>query len=166
MTEEVATGSVTGFWHAGVTVSDLEASLAFYRDALGLTLLSRSTSSSVAQAVWDLPGARGEVVLLGVPGSDAVIELYAIDGVERRSASARPCDPAHGHFCLYVDDLAAMHARLVALGYRARSEQVIDLVGGPAAGGKAVYMIDPDGYHVELFERPPAAGAGGAPPSP
>jgi catechol 2,3-dioxygenase-like lactoylglutathione lyase family enzyme len=154
-----STGIVTGFWHAGVTVSDLDASLAFYRDALGLTVLRRAESSAVAEVVWNLPGARGEVVLLGVPGSDAVVELYAISGVDRHSAASRPCDPAHGHFCLYVDDLEAMHERLVALGYRTRSNKVVCLVGGPAAGGKAVYVVDPDGYDVELFERP-AASAG------
>ena len=155
MTIHHPTGRITGFWHPGITVSDLDTSLAFYRDALGLEVLTRRASSRVAEQVWNLPGAEGEVVMLTVPGSDVVIELYAISGVEKHSASARPCDPAHGHICLFVDDAEAVHARVQSLGYASRSGRVVDLPDGPAAGGKAVYLVDPDGFHVELYQRPP-----------
>jgi lactoylglutathione lyase len=149
-------GRVTGFWHGGVTVSDLAASIAFYCDALGLAVARRGPASSAAQQVWQLPGARGEVALLTVPGSDVVIELIQVSGVEQHPAAGRPCDPGVGHLCFYVEDLAALHARLVARGYHARSAEVVRLEDGSSAGATSVYMLDPDGYHVELFERPPA----------
>lgn len=50
-----------------------------------------------------------------------------------------------------------MHQRLGALGFRARSDEVVVVQDGPLAGAKVVQMVDPDGYHVELFERAPAA---------
>lgn len=53
-----------------------------------------------------------------------------------------------------VDDVKALHARLVALGFHARSESVVDIVAGPKAGAHSCYMTDPDGYAVELFEKP------------
>jgi lactoylglutathione lyase len=154
-----AGGQVTGFWHAGITVRDLAASLVFYRDGLGLELISSSASSADAARVWQLPGARAQVAYLRVPGSDATLELLEFERAEQRAAAARPWDLAHGHFCLYVDGLEAMHRRLAALGFRARSEEVVVVEDGPLAGAKVVYMVDPDGYHVELFERARSAGA-------
>lgn len=144
---------VTGFWHAGVTVSDLDRSLAFYVDALGLELIRRAPATAVAERIWRLPGAQAEVAYVGIPGTAAVIELTCFSGVETHPASARPCDPAHGHVCLYVDDLDALHERLVERGYRSRSGEVLTIADGALAGSKAVYMIDPDGFHVELFQK-------------
>ncbi len=143
---------VTGFWHAGITVSDLDRSLAFYVDALGLELVRRQPTSSVAERIWCMPGAEGDVAFVAIPGTDAVLELTSFSGVETHPASARPCDPAHGHICLYVDDLDATYARLEALGYTSRAGEVVTIPEGPLAGAKAVYMIDPDGFHVELYE--------------
>jgi catechol 2,3-dioxygenase-like lactoylglutathione lyase family enzyme len=146
--------TVTGFWHAGITVSDLDASLAFYVDTLGLELVRRGPTSSVAARIWCLPGATGDVAFVGIPGTDTVLELTSFAGVETHPASARPCDPAHGHICLYVEDLDALHARVVERGYTSRAGEVLVIPDGPLAGAKAVYLIDPDGFHVELFERP------------
>jgi catechol 2,3-dioxygenase-like lactoylglutathione lyase family enzyme len=151
-----AEGGVTGFWHAGITVRDLDASLVFYRDGLGLELISASAASPAAAQVWDLPAARADVVYLRVPGSAATLELLQFHGAQQRDASVRPWDIAHGHFCLYVTGLDALHERLSALGFRARSAAVVEIGEGSLAGAKVVYMIDPDGYHVELFELPPA----------
>jgi len=162
MTGPPGAGRITGFWHAGITVADLDESLAFYRDELGLAVTARSSSSAVAEKVWNLPGATGRIAFLAVPGSDVSIELIEFGGVERHPASARPCDPAHGHICLVVDDLDALHARLASRGHRARSDDVVTLVGGAAPGGKSVYLVDPDGYHVELFQHPPTTHREGA----
>jgi lactoylglutathione lyase len=153
----VAAVTVTGFWHAGITVSDLDASLAFYVDALGLELVRRGPTSSAAERIWRMPGARGDVAFVAVPGTDAVLELTSFAGVETHPASARPCDPAHGHICLYVDDLDGLHARLAERGYTSRAGEVVTIADGPLAGAKAVYMIDPDGFHVELFQPVSAA---------
>ena len=101
--------SVTGFFHAGVTVSDMDAALRFYRDGLGLEVLSDGSASGATAA---------------------------------------------GHFCLFVDDAEAMLAKLTAAGFRSRAGEVVTINRGAHAGAKAVYMIDPDGYHVELYQRP------------
>jgi catechol 2,3-dioxygenase-like lactoylglutathione lyase family enzyme len=149
----MASGRVTGVFHAGITVSDLDAALAFYHEALGLELLSLTdVADDDAWRIWNLRGERARLAFLRVPGSDTLLELIAFEGLERHAASARPCDHGAGHLCLNVDDLEALHARLSALGYRFRSD-VVPITRGALAGAKAVYAIDPDGYHVELFQR-------------
>ncbi len=52
-------------------------------------------------------------------------------------AASRPCDPGGGHLCLYVDDVAAVWARLVALGFPARSTDVVDITAGPNTGARS-----------------------------
>ncbi len=73
-----------------------------------------------------MPGASGDVAFVAIPGTDAVLELTSFSGVETHPASARPCDPAHGHVCLYVDDLDATYARLEALGYTCKQYSFSD----------------------------------------
>jgi catechol-2,3-dioxygenase len=99
------------------------------------------------------------VVFLRVPGSDALVELFEFRDMERHQASARPCDFGAGHFCLLADDLDALYAHLTGLGYASRGTEVVTIEQGPHTGAKAVYMKDPDGYHVELYQRRPRAAA-------
>ncbi|HTC69822.1 MAG TPA: VOC family protein [Acidothermaceae bacterium] len=156
MTEHPVTdGHVTGFWHVGITVRDMAATLEFYCDGLGFEVVSTSVTTSTAATVWVLPGARANTVFLKVPNSDVTLELFEFTSVvDQRSVAARPWDFAHGHFALFVDDLDGLYKRLQERGYRGRADAVAVLADGPLAGAKAIYMIDPDGYHVELFERP------------
>jgi lactoylglutathione lyase len=109
----------------------------------------------MAERIWCMPGAKGDVAFVGIPDTDAVLELTCFSGVERHPTSARPCDPAHAHICLYVEDLDTTHGKLRELGYPSRAGEVITLVDGALAGSKVVYMIDPDGFHVELVQKPP-----------
>ena len=106
MSEATAVGRVTGFWHGGITVSDMDSALRFYRDGLGLEVTSeRELDGAYCEPVV---GVRAETVLavfLAVPGNEVELELFEYRGIERHSASARPCDPGAGHLCLFVDDL-------------------------------------------------------------
>lgn len=150
-------GRVTGFFHASVTVRDMETALRFYRDALGFDLISLGpTGGPEASQIWNFDVAPGQakVAFLRVPDSDVMVELFEFSGIEQHSASARPCDYGGGHFCVYVDDAAAVHKRAVTHGFSSRSGGPVTISRGPHAGAKAVYLIDPDGYHVELYQRP------------
>jgi catechol 2,3-dioxygenase-like lactoylglutathione lyase family enzyme len=146
-------GQVVGFFHAGLTVSDMDEALRFFRDAVGLEVVADSmrVGEQVEPIVGVFPDSM-RVVFLNVPGSDAKIELFEYAGVEQFSAACRPWDAGAGHFCLYVDDAAAVLERLVAAGYTSR-KPLRAIPDGPHAGAKAVYTIGPDGYHVELYQR-------------
>ena len=74
--------------------------------------------------------------------------------VARQPIAPRPCDPGSGHLCLRVRDASAAYDRLVGLGYRSRSSRAVPVDSGVNAGGKIVYFADPDGYWVELLQRP------------
>lgn len=147
------TGQVTGFFHGGITVSDMDRSLAFYRDGLGFEIevdwiLEAPYVKELLGMAFD--SIRG--VFLKVPGG-GLIELLEYRGIERLSAASRPCDPGAGHVCFFVDDAGAVHRRLTELGFRSRSTSVVDITAGPNAGARTVYVADPDGYYVELFQK-------------
>jgi lactoylglutathione lyase len=53
--------------------------------------------------------------------------------------------------------VASMWARLRQQGVRARSVDAVDITAGPNAGARSIYLADPDGYPVELFQKRPGA---------
>jgi catechol 2,3-dioxygenase-like lactoylglutathione lyase family enzyme len=147
-------GEVIGFFHAAVTVGDLDRSLAFYRDALGLELRSRrDVREDYIPRIIGREFTMVRQAFLGVPGSDSGVELLEYVGIERRPQTYEPVDPGSGHFALIVDNIHAVDARLRAAGYRARSTAPIEITGGPYRGSFAIYFIDPDGHPVELIQR-------------
>ena len=107
-------------------------------------------------AVLGLEFDHIRAVYLRIPGG-GFVELLEYVGAERLPAASRPCDYGAGHLCLYVDDVEALHARLVGLGFAARSPNVVDITAGPNQGARSCYMADPDGYAVELFQKRPGA---------
>jgi len=149
--------AVIGIHHGGISVSDMDASLAFYRDGLGLDVtLDAVRDAPYLHETLAVSFSALRYVLLRVPGSEtgAVVELLEYQGAERMPAAARPQDPGSGHLCLQVSDAVALHARLRELGYRSRSPESVAITAGGNAGGRIVYVADPDGYWVELLERP------------
>lgn len=149
---EAGTSFVTGFYHAGVTVADMERSLAFYRDGLGLEVeFDKILDGDYLKEVLALSFDTIRAVYLRIPGG-GFIELLEYRGIERLSATARPCDPGGGHMCLLVSDIDQLADRLQSAGYVARSGGVSAITTGPNRGARSTYMRDPDGYSVELFE--------------
>jgi glyoxylase I family protein len=149
---------IRGFFHGGIAVSDMEASLRFYRDTLGLEVQFDVTlgAREYVRAVMGMDMTDARVVYLRVPGSEGVfVELLEYHGTDARpTPRPRAWDPGTGHLCFHVSDAAALHARALAAGYRSRSRGAIEIPVGPNKGGRAADLIDPDGYHIELFQRP------------
>ena len=147
---------VTGFFHAGVTVSNMDASLRFYREGLGLVhQFDRILDADYLRSVLHLDFTAIRAVSLLIPGGGSV-ELLEYQGIERMSARSRPSDYGAGHLCLYVERIAELTERLITHGGTPRSEGPVAIKSGPNEGATSIYMCDPDGYAVELFERRPA----------
>ena len=146
---------ITGFFHGGITVKDMETSLAFYRDGLGLALnFDRILDGPYLNVVLNLTQKRIRAAYLDVPGG-GFIELLEYQEIERLDASSRPCDYGAGHFCFYVEGIDELAERLFSMGYRARSESCVDITAGPNKGARSLYLKDPDGYSIELFQKAP-----------
>jgi lactoylglutathione lyase len=149
-------GSISGLYHGGVTVSDMDASLRFYRDGLGLEVeFDKILDGPYLPVVLDLRFDHIRAVYLRVPGG-LFIELLEYHGIERLPAESRPCDYGAGHICLFVEGIDDIVERLHAAGFRARSTAPVDITQGPNKGARSIYMLDPDGYRVELFQKRPA----------
>jgi catechol 2,3-dioxygenase-like lactoylglutathione lyase family enzyme len=151
---------ILGAWHSGLAVEDMDRSLAFYRDALGLEVyIDRIANHDYLRAVTALDSREVRIVYLRIPNIEYSLELVEHRGIERVPARMRPCDPGSAHICLYVEDVDALHDRLATLGYPSRSGRPVDITAGPFAGARSCFVHDPDGFLVELFQRPPGPAA-------
>lgn len=148
-------GRVTGVNHVGVTVKNLEESIRFYCEMLGFTLISRQdVSLDYIFRIVSVPGTRLiRIAFLEIPGG-TVLELLEYEGTERLSGSCRPCDYGSGHMCLFVSHIDELHHRLREQGVKFRSDAPVEVTAGRNKGAKIIYMMDPDGYIVELLEPP------------
>ncbi|MCI0465175.1 MAG: VOC family protein [Gemmataceae bacterium] len=148
---------IVGAHHTSFTVADLERSLAFFRDRLGLLVVStREVGDDYFGRIVGLAGCRVRAALLRIPGSAHHVELFEYLRPPGQAYVPRPCDPGSAHLALLVDDLPALYQRLRAEGVAFVSEPV-PIDAGPNAGGYGVYLRDPNGVLIELFQPPRCA---------
>lgn len=144
--------TVTGLHHASLTVADLDRSLHFYRDLLGVPV--REQVDAAAETFNAVAGEASEHVRIADLdlGDGRVLEL-----IENRDGKAPP-DHAGSHIAFQVDDIVATHRRLVKAGVKARSkpQPLGPEAGRHWAGCIVVYLTDPDGATVELVQVPEA----------
>lgn len=144
---------ITALHHVGVQVADLDRSLAFYQGLLGFELITRQVRDEpYVGEVTGYPGAELHLAHLRPPGGTVRVELTEYRGVERSAVDTATANPGTAHTCYVVDDVEALHARLLAAGVRPVSRGVVAPPVGVAAGGKVVYVQDPDGVRVELLQ--------------
>ncbi|MDO4638132.1 MAG: lactoylglutathione lyase [Lautropia sp.] len=130
--------------HTMLRVADLERSITFYREVMGMQLLRRSEN----------PDYRYSLAFLGYEGGNpgqAELELtYNWD------TSQYDLGTAYGHIAIGVPDAYAACEKIRAAGGQVSREP------GPVKGGSTViaFVTDPDGYKVELIQRPDDSGAG------
>lgn len=140
--------------HTGLTVRDLERSLAFYRDTLGMDLVfAQEKEGGYLARIVGYPDAHVRMAHLAFPGDSHRIELFEYVTPTPRGDAGEPRDVGITHVCLAVEDVAALHARLAAAGIDFNSEPV-EVDTGANAGGLGLYLRDPDGITLELFQRP------------
>jgi catechol 2,3-dioxygenase-like lactoylglutathione lyase family enzyme len=139
--------------HTGFTVSNLERSLAFWRDVLGFELSHTAhQTGELASEITGVPGAEIKLAVLKAPGGHKIELLeYHAPPARKRHGNLRPCDLGHAHVALLVDDLEAILERIAAQGWEAAG-QPQTLVSGPNAGKRVVYVRDPDGATIELMQ--------------
>ena len=156
--------TVTGIDHAGLSVADLDRSLAFYEGLLGLPLagIARDESADIA-AIVGHPGTRVRTADLMLPGG-GVLELLQYEHPAGEPVQASHTQPGTAHVALGVRDLAGLRARLVAAGADIVSERPVTLhTGDDWNGATVLYVRDPDRNVIELIERPASSSGSGSP---
>ena len=130
--------------YTGIRVTDLERSLRFYRDLLGLEQVSQGDNTGAG---------KGPYVLLRDPFSGQKLELnYYVPN----SKFATPYDPGEGldHIAFRVEGLDDFLREL-------HREGVKDAPGTPnhtlPSGHRVAYVLDPDGNWIEIYEHPERA---------
>lgn len=145
--------------HTRLTVRDLDRSLRFWRDALGMReVMSQEKQGGYLEAIVREPGAHVRMVHLAFEESGPRIELFEYLAPPSGHVESRPSDVGFSHVCITCRDVGQMLERLVAAGGTPFNEP-IEVDTGANRGGQAVYVRDPDGHVVELF-APPPTGAG------
>jgi catechol 2,3-dioxygenase-like lactoylglutathione lyase family enzyme len=142
--------TVSHVHHSAVITRDVEASLRFYRDGLGLEVLMDHDFDGEWRTLFDAPRDRLRSVFLGDPASpDAGIVELVTFGADGAGDPLPAVPPRSGFFLLsFFVDVEATLARLVALGLAEPARRI--RVPGPGGGVDMVTVRDPDGVLVEL----------------
>ncbi|MBP8271076.1 MAG: lactoylglutathione lyase [Sphaerotilus sp.] len=118
------------YLHTMVRITDVDASLRFYRDALGLEVLSRR----------DVPQGRFTLIFLAAPGNEtAQVELTHNWDPEAYTGGRN-----FGHLAYAVDDIYATCQRLMDHGVT---------INRPPRDGRMAFVRSPDGISVELLQH-------------
>ena len=140
--------------HTGLVVRDLDRSIYFYHDVLGLPFANEPTpwfDGPQLEKGVGVPGARLRQVSLWVGGTST---LELIEYANRPTSSVAPVPNNYmgaAHCCLLVEDVTKKKAELEGKGVRFYSDvNVVD--EGPLAGWRWVYFSDPDGLALEIVE--------------
>ena len=125
------------YLHTKLRVRDLDAAIAFYTGAFGYTVRARREGPDTS-----------EIAFLVLPGGDSELQL-----AHWPAGGDFEVSPRGVHLAFKVGDLDAVRARAEALGATLRT--------GPytlPSGSVVAFMLDPDGYDLELVHKPAAQG--------
>ncbi len=135
--------------HVGISVGDLERSVHFYRDLLGIEVIGITGEEDVG-SVSGITGARARFADLDA-GNGQLLELIEYQtGTDSQPRAANAAGTSH--LSLRVGDMGAMLTVLAADGITPLGATAT-LSGGVWEGCTVVYVRDPDGMIVELIER-------------
>jgi catechol 2,3-dioxygenase-like lactoylglutathione lyase family enzyme len=145
---------ITGLAHTGVCVPDCEAAVAFYRDVLGLRVLSPPyvmSGNAIREDMGELvPDPTMKAAIVGLPGDGdrvlEVIEYLNVAGSDR--AKRALTDPGLSHVGLICEDLDATRADLESKGVRFLVSGIADV-----AKVRTTWFVDPFGVVFILVEK-------------
>jgi catechol 2,3-dioxygenase-like lactoylglutathione lyase family enzyme len=140
--------------HTGITVSDLDRSIAFYRDVVGLTLDRREPPRATRAQKLGVPGAVVEIAVMRYGDKNDSVELIQYKEPLPPNAFGAPVNAiGQAHLAFKVDDIAAEIKRMSALGLEfVGGNDYGETLEGPLKGWKWIYFKDPDGMNLELIE--------------
>lgn len=140
---------LTSINHTAISVSDMERSLAFYRDVLGMKVaMDVEAKTEKLGLIVGLPGARTRIVMLEAGNQRIELFQYREPLGKPMEDGRRQCDNGLTHIAFNITDMDALCQKLREEGVRFYSEPQV--LGGEM---KVVYFKDPDGVTLELMEN-------------
>lgn len=149
-------GSIQGLNHVGLTTADIDGSVRFYGDGLGLRMRDRGeTDSPELSTLVGLSDTKLRWAEFYLPGGQ-ILEILEYVSPTGTPLVQRTCDPGSAHFAFEVRGIEVLYDRLVRQGVTVRSRPVRIEEPGDWEGYRCIYAVDPDGFTVEFVEPPPA----------
>ncbi len=152
---------IRGAWHMSFTVRDLERSVSWYTDLLGLEYVrGQEQANAYTRRLVGFPDAHLKVAQLRIPGAAPTRSGHHLELVEYVAPRGHALDLATNnigvaHLAFEVDDIHALHDRLRARGVRFKADAPNAITEGVNRGGYSIYFLDPDGITLELVQPPP-----------
>jgi catechol 2,3-dioxygenase-like lactoylglutathione lyase family enzyme len=147
------------YWHFSFTVADLDRSVDFYSDMLGMELIhiGEGKGEHLSRLVGK-PDAHVRQATLRIPAMPQAPSNHLLALVQYLNPRGEPIDtsnerPGTSHLAFQVEDLRGEYARLSALGVPFKSEP-LKIDQERWKGGWIVYLEDPDGIDLEMIEMP------------
>lgn len=143
-----------GIIHSGITVKNLEKSIPFYRDVLGLNLVKQEPERRSRGDKLGVPGAVIQIAVFNVPNTNASLELIQYNEPTTPNNYGAPVNAlGNVHIAFRVSNIEdkIMHMRAHGVQFTSQDYEVIK--DGPLKGWKWIYFKDPDGTNMELIEE-------------
>lgn len=141
---------IRSYQHVSITVSDLERSVAFYRDKLGFSLMGATSEASDQATAHALGYENVHLRLAILTQGNCTLELIQYLSPAGNPRAPRTCDVGSMHMALEVDDIHSLYRKLSAEG--------VEFLSPPNRNPADIawawwcYMRDPDGVPIELVQ--------------
>lgn len=143
-------GRPVAFGHVGLHVSDIERSIRYYVDIIGLDQIERRVrDESYLGTLTGYRDLRMDTCLVVDPASGLMIELIEVLSATGEKAEPATANPGTAHLCFIVDDVDAIYRRALDAGHGSIAEPVTP-TAGRWEGGRSVYLLDPDRIRIEI----------------
>lgn len=146
---------ISDIHHTSFTVSDMESSVAFYRDILGMQVVWDSVQAGaefkgeIADNLTNCPGTELHIVFLGI--NERLIELVQYTPQGKSLVDNKASDTGSAHVCFQTENIQELHKKLSA--HKVRLHCTPQNLGGVWV----MYFRDPDGIVLEAMQGDPLA---------
>ncbi len=141
---------VKEFLHVGIGVKDLEKSVRFYTEVMGMEEEYRTHNEG--EKISRIVGVKDvDMDVCVVKKSNVRIELldYKNDGLKKQNKHIGQAEPGLIHLAFLVDDVDKEYERIMSLGFEFNAPPMVARENGP----KITYFKGPDNVVIEIFEK-------------
>ena len=143
-------------YHVGLTVSDLDKSIHFYRDVLGLEFQGEVLMvGEETDKLFNKKNCRARIAYLNGSKNIAAPPIELIQFVDNEISKGKPdlFTTSISEVCFYTDDIDSIYEHLVKNNVECLSEpQYFDFTSNGFGRSKAFYFKDPDGIILEMMQ--------------